>query len=251
MIHLDSRIGSKHLLAPLQALGLPAETTTLEYGDIAFGGLGASGECAVGIEVKRLDDLVGSLSTKRFQVHQLPGLLAAYQWPILLVEGQYRESSDGLIEKGVQFGHRLNWLRHRSSMTYARLEGTLTTLMFACGFRIIKTRDTEETVAEVARLYRWWQKPWDAHQSHHVGSKGGPVLEGQLLRDPWFNRDRYFVEAVAYQVPGLGPKRAVAAAKHFRSVRRMAWAPEKEWTKVPGVGKVLAAQARAAFIKEL
>lgn len=251
MIHLDSRIGSVHLLDPLLALGLPAEETTLDFADIAFKGNGPSAECAVGIELKRVDDLIGSLSTQRFQVHQLPGLLKSYQWPILLVEGEYREAADGLLEKGVQFGGRTNWLRHRSSMTYARLEGTLTTLMFACGFRIIKTRNTEETVAEIARLYRWWQKPWDAHQSHHVGSKGGPVIEGQMLRDPWFNRDRYFVEAVAYQVPGLGPKRAIAAAKHFRSVRKMAWAPEKEWAKIPGVGKVLAAQARAAFIKEL
>jgi len=250
VIHLDSRVGSKHLRRPLTNMGLPAELTTLEFGDIAFEGNGASGPVPVGIELKRLDDLIGSLSTKRFQVHQLPGMLKTYQWPILIIEGQYRESAEGLIEKGVTFGSRLNWMRHRSLMTYQRLEGTLLTLTFCTGFRILKTLDTQDTARTVARLYRWWQKDWACHQSHKVGSKGGPAQEGAILRDPWFNRDQYFVESVAFQVPGLGTKRATAAARHFGSARRMSWASPAEWEKVPGVGKVLAKSAYEAFLRD-
>jgi len=250
VILLDSRVGSKHLLRPLLAMGLPTGLTGLDFGDIAFDGKGPECSVAVGIELKRLDDLIGSLSTKRFQVHQLPGMLKTYQWPILIIEGQYRESSDGLIEKGVTFGSRLNWMRHRSTMTYQRLEGTLLTLTFATGFRILKTLDTQDTARTVARLYRWWQKDWACHQSHKVGSKGGPAQEGAILRDPWFNRDQYFVESVAFQVPGLGTKRATAAARHFGSARRMSWASPAEWEKVPGVGKVLAKSAYEAFLRD-
>lgn len=251
MIHLDSRVGSKHLLRPLTAMGLPAGLTGLDFGDIAFDGKGPDGSVPVGIELKRLDDLIGSLTTKRFQTHQLPGMLKTYKWPILIIEGQYRETHEGLIEKGVTFGSRLNWMRHRSTMTYQRLEGTLLTLTFCTGFRVIKTLDTQDTARTVARLYRWWQKDWTCHQSHKVGSKGGPAQEGAMLRDPWFNRDQYFVESVAFQVPGLGAKRASAAAHYFGSARRMAWASPKTWEKVPGVGKVLAKSAHEAFLRVL
>ena len=251
MIHVDPRIGSAHLLPLLEARGLPTQLTRMDFADVAFNGHGPGSDVAVGIELKKLDDLIGSLTTKRFQAHQLPGMLRTYQWPLLIIEGEYRESLDGLIERGVQYGSRLNWLRHRSLMTYQRLEGTLYTLTFATGFRIIKTRSESHTVAEIARLYRWWQKPWADHKSHKVGAKATPVSMAGATLDPWFNRDRYFAESVALQVPGLGEKRARAAAKHFRSVRRMAWAGTQAWTAVDGVGPVLAKKAHEVFGKEM
>lgn len=250
MIHVDRRVGSAHLLAPLEARGLPVEETDLDFGDVAFNGSGPSGDVAIGIELKKLDDLIGSLTTKRFQAHQLPGMLKAYQFPILIVEGQYREAADGLIERGVSFGPRLNWLRHRTYMTYNQLEGMLYTLTFHTPFRIIKTRDTPHTVSEVARLYRRFQRPWASHDSHQAVLKAVPHATAEL-RDPWFNRDRFFPEAVALQVPGLGNKRALAAAKHFRSARRMAWASPKAWESVEGVGAILARKAYETFRKEM
>lgn len=250
MIHIDTRIGSRHLVAPLELRGLPVTQDTMEFGDIAFGGHDADGDTSVGIELKKLDDLINSLTTKRFQAHQLPGMLRTYPWPILIIEGLYRESSDGLIEKGVLFGPRLNWMRHRSSMTYQRLEGTLYTLTFATGVSVLKTRDHDHTVAEIARLYHWWSKPWEAHQSHKVSQKSAPALNQKAILDPWFNRDRYFPELVAMQIPSLGTKRAIAAARHFRSARRMTWASTKAWEEVPGVGKVLAQRAAEICRKE-
>lgn len=249
MIHIDDRKGSKHLVPLLEARGLPTDLTRMEFGDVAFNGSGPTGETSVGIELKKLDDLIQSLTTKRFQAHQLPGMLGLYEFPILIVEGMYRESEDGLIERGCQFGPRLNWMRHRSFLTFNQLEGMLFTLAFQTPVRVIKTRDTDHTVMEIARLYRWWQKPWTSHDSHKAVVKATPV--SQELRDPWFNRDRYFPECVALQVPGLGNKRALAAARHFRSVARMALAGPKSWRKVDGVGPKLAARAHEIFRKEI
>ena len=219
VILVDDRVGSKHLTRPLRLMGLPTTVTRLEFGDAAFSGHGPAGPVAVGIELKTLDDLIGSLTSKRFQAHQLPGMLQSYQWPCLIVQGEYREAADGLIEKGVQYGHRMNWFRHPSPMTYQRLEGTLLTLTFATGFRVFNTRDEISTARLVAHLYRWWSKPWSGHQSHKVMAQAEGT--GAVLTDPWFNRARHFSELVALQVPGLGQKRATAAARHFGSVRAM------------------------------
>lgn len=259
MIHIDNRVGSRHLHPLLVARGLPCTLERMEYADIAFSGNGPTGLSSIGVELKRVDDLVGSLSTRRFQAHQLPGLLRNYEWPILIVEGEYRESGDGLIEKGTQFGSRMNWFRQRSSMTYQRLESTLMTLTFAAGFRVFKTRDQDHTAAEITRLYHWWQKPWEDHQSHKVGAKANPT-EGQSLVDPWFQRDRYFTEAVALQVPGLGVKRALAVARYFRSVRYMSWSSAATWAniqyknkkgKIVKIGPVLGKQAHEIFKREM
>ncbi len=250
MIHIDDRKGSQHLAPLLEARGLPVDLARMEFGDAAFNGSGPGGEASIGIELKKLDDLIGSLVTKRFQAHQLPGMLGLYRFPILIVEGMYREAPDGLIERGVRYGSRLNWMRHRSFLTYNQLEGMLYTLMFHTPFEIIKTHDTDHTVAEVARLYRRFQRPWTSHDSHKAIIKAVPVVASSELRDPWFNRDRYFPEGVALQVPGLGNKRAVAASRYFRSVARMAIAGPKTWRNVDGVGPKLAARASEIFKRE-
>lgn len=249
MILIDDRAGSGHLHSPISARGIPATLTRLDFADVAFDGSGPQGSCAVGIELKRLDDLINSFQTRRFQAHQLPGMLQNYQRSILLVEGIYREAADGLIERGMLFGTRMNWLPHRSRMTYQRLEAGLHTLQFCAGVTVLKTRDTEHTIAEILRLYHWWQKPWGKHDSHKSAEKLLQVAGSQLL-DPWFNRRRTPVEEVAMRVPGLGVKRVGDVARAFRSVRRMAWANEAAWRGVAGIGPKLAQKAVAYFKEE-
>ena len=88
MIWVDSRIGSKDLAAPLTRLGLPAELTTLPFGDIAFEGQGDDrGPLTVGIEFKVLTDLVQSLRSGRLVGHQVPGLRQTWR-PCLASESR-------------------------------------------------------------------------------------------------------------------------------------------------------------------
>src|ERR1035437_1169131 len=66
MILIDKRIGSADLLAPLQAAGFDAQLVELAFGDLAFEGKGPNGTTLnVGVELKRLGDLVSSLRTGR------------------------------------------------------------------------------------------------------------------------------------------------------------------------------------------
>lgn len=45
---------------------------------------------------------------------------------------------------------------------------------------------------------------------------------------------------IASQFTGVREKRAVAAARHFPTIRQMMCASPDQWAKVPGIGKVLA-----------
>lgn len=68
------------------------------------------------------------------------------------------------------------------------------------------------------------------------GSGSGPAEPNTLWR-------------MAAQLPGVD-RRAQAVAGHFRTVRDMANATEKEWEEVPGIGKKTAEAAVRAITEE-
>src|SRR3954469_1333034 len=95
---IDRRIGSKDLLKPIIATGLDAEITELAFADVAFTGQGTNGVSVdIGIELKNLNDLVGSLRSGRLAGHQLPGLRSAYEFSWLIVEGLWRTNDAGMV----------------------------------------------------------------------------------------------------------------------------------------------------------
>jgi len=72
---IDKRDGSDYLCEPLKQLGL-RRISTSPFADLAFTGRGNDdAPIEVGIEFKKLDDLVTSLRSGRLQGHQLPGML--------------------------------------------------------------------------------------------------------------------------------------------------------------------------------
>src|SRR5574341_1238250 len=97
MILLDDRAGSKDL-APFMPKSVPFTLTRLEYGDVAFSGRGPSGVCTVGVEIKKIPDLVDCIYSGRFAGHQLPGMLDTYDYCYLLVEGATRAGKLGTLE---------------------------------------------------------------------------------------------------------------------------------------------------------
>ena len=73
MILIDPREGSKDLL-PLMPLGL-AHLSALPYTDACWNGLGPGGAAViVGVERKRVGDMLACLKDGRFVGHQLPGM---------------------------------------------------------------------------------------------------------------------------------------------------------------------------------
>lgn len=231
-IYIDKRVGSNELVVPLQARGVPVELTHLQYGDCCFIGHGPESQVVVGIERKRITDLLQSLTTGRLSGHQLPGLCESYQYRWLLVEGVYRETKEGLIEvprKGAWETIRLQ---------YAAVENYLITLTLRGGLHVHRTYSITESAAWLDALHKWWtRKEWHEHRSHlalHQAADYAVFFRPTL------------VQRVAAQLPGIDEKAKDIAVK-FKSVADMVAAEEPEWRSIPGIGKVTAARIHKAL----
>lgn len=230
-VYLDRRTGSAELYTPLQARSVPVQLTTLDYGDAAFVGRGPGGDVMVGIERKRIRDLLGSLTSGRLSGHQLPGLNQQYAYRWLLVEGPYRESArGGLIEVPGAPGKPWETIRFR----YAALESYLLTLSLRGGVRLARTYSIEESCGWLDALWRWWTaKAFADHRSHLALHDAAGAGDHALFHRPTL------VQRVAAQLPGID-ERAVIVAQRFSTVLELACAGESEWTAIPGIGKTTA-----------
>ena len=231
---VDRRTGSKDLYAPLlQSRIRPLELGDLTYGDIHIQGQGPEG-CPwnIGIEHKKIPDLVQSIDTGRLVGHQLPGMLDSYQESWLLVEGDWRPGRHG--EVLVPGKHGFTSLRTGASGAFlaSALQGFLLTCQIRLGIRVWHTTTQEMTVAFLLALNRWWtEKEYEAHRSHLAFDQSSAFT---LISKPSLLR------RVAKELPGVGWERSGAVAKHFDSVVAMATAPEVEWRSIQGIGPTLA-----------
>lgn len=173
MLLVDERIGSKDLAEPLRAMGLPVETTTLAFSDVCFNGRGDNDvPVFIGIELKKLPDLVSSLRTGRLSGHQTPGLVGkdgAFIRAWLLIEGHWRTNSSGIVtvEKFNPRKRRTEWVPLHGNMTTAEMEKRVHTLELMCGLHTRYTNTRNDTLHFIANLYRWWSdESMDRHTSH-------------------------------------------------------------------------------------
>jgi ERCC4-type nuclease len=204
---------------------VPAELTTLRFGDVAIVGHGPDGPITIGVERKRITDLWGSLTSGRLAGHQLTGLIDEYRYRWLLVEGPYREREDGLIE--VPQG-RGEW--RRLSVLALDLEAWLLTLQLRGGLALWRTWDVHETVRFIAALHQWWTKPWDEHAGHlalHTPPDSAILTRPKLI------------VRVAAELPGIGYKKAHRVSRKFQTVQEMANAEEGTWQEIDGIGPTI------------
>jgi ERCC4-type nuclease len=152
-------------------MGLDVESTTLDYADIAFTGRGDDDALvAIGIELKKLPDLMSSLRTGRLSGHQLLGLTGpdkVYDFGWLLVEGEWKPDGKGNVLVP----------RHRSGFKWSPLPGMpvsemekrLTTLDLLGGLRVRHSSSRACTLHFIANLYHWFNdKSMDRHSTHLV-----------------------------------------------------------------------------------
>lgn len=230
MIILDSRVGSKDLInyMPKNA----AKLGHLEYGDASFLGNGPNDEpIPVGIELKRLLDLLNSMVTGRLSGHQLPGMQACYRVRYLIVEGIWRPNpQSGLLE----YPRGKKWLPVAlGTRTFmARdLEAFLNTQDIIGGMHIRTTGSPRQTAQVILALYHWWcDKTWDEHRSHLAFDESGSLGTAQLVKPTLRKR-------MAKELPGIGVMKSGAVEAHFENVVEMVNAPAEEWEKIPGIGK--------------
>lgn len=238
MISIDDRVGSREL-HPHIPRPTPTTLTRLQYADVCWLGEGDGGQpVSVGVERKRIGDLVNSIDSGRLSGGQLHGLLCAYDYVYVLVEGLWRPSP----ETGVlQVSRKRGWqdLEYGNQRWMARrIHNYLATLELVCGVRVWRTATIEESGRWLGDCYHWWQKAWVEHRAHL-----------QWHTPHWYSQPRgclvrlqkpSLVERVAREITGMGQRRAEALGRKYGSVLELVMAGEGELREVEGVGKKLA-----------
>lgn len=226
MLLVDPRAGSADYAPRLRDLGATVELVQMDAGDVAFYGSGH----AVGIELKKLGDLLNCITTGRFSGHQLPGLARDYTEAWLVVEGLWRPAADGVLETWQRGGWMPVKIGKRRWM-WRELDAFLNTIEIKGGVRVKRTTSEDETARVVYGLYQWWQTA-DSHRSHLALNRAG--------RDQAIFIKPTFARRVAAELPGVGFERSAAVAEAFPTVRAMIEADEQAWMRVDGIGKKLA-----------
>lgn len=230
---VDPREGSKEMLVPLsEDLRLPAMSMMMDFGDVAWLGYGPRGESMIGVEYKKLRDALNSMRTGRFAGHQLPGLIQTYEWAYLLIEGVWREEpGTGILQEYARGGWR-DVLVGQSRFKADELENWLTSMETKYGLRVRRADNFAQSCYTVARLYRWWQKPWEKHVSGKVIYQP-PAPTVLTTKVP-------LVQRMANCLDGVGWERSAAVAARFPTPVDMIATTEADWEMIPGIGKVLA-----------
>lgn len=261
MILIDESVGSRDLIAcpPLNdpslacLANLSISTDTKSSVDVSFCGNGPNGKLSVGIEFKKLPDLLSSIYSGRLQSTQLVSMAKEYQICWLLYCGEYRCGDSGNLE--TPFTNKYTGKRSWSPVTfignkplpYGYLESSLLSYS-CCGVQSKHVMDISQAAHWIACLYRWWSKPWDKHKSMRTFDKSTDGKSPALM--PGMDSATKQKIEQARMLPGMGFERALAAANHFKSVREMMNASVDEWLKIPGVGKVIAKSAVEAITRE-
>lgn len=229
-MRIDPRAGSGPLYPLLVHRGVKgAELGQLAYGDVEIVGNGPDGlPILVGVEYKKLPDLIQCMETGRLTGHQLPGMTETYDVIWLLVEGIWRENlSTGLIE--VPEGRSWRSLRTGRGITSSALEGYLMTLQQKLGIKVMRTGVVSQTVDWLYQLNRWWTgKEWEDHRAHLTFDNSAAIAH--LTRPSLIRR-------MAKELPGVGYDRSGHVAAHFTSPVAMVLADEREWASIKGIGK--------------
>lgn len=237
MIYVDDRVGSCELLPTLQThRTLPdCKLKRLLAADLCFSGNGESGPCMVGIERKRVRDMLNSIRTGRFSGEQLPKLLDLYEYVYLLVEGEWRVNwVTGHLETPWGGGWspvRLN--KTGDHFTGLELRSFLNTIAVMTPVKVIYSYDDRDTVDQVVGLHRYFSKAWDKHHGHiALHTTPQQMLLGKAST----------VRRVAATLNGVGWEKSGVVAERFVSVEAMVGATVKDWMKLPGFGKKLASR---------
>lgn len=223
--------GSKELIEPLKRLGLPVEAVThqvLPFGDLAFMGRGEGGSpLYVGIELKKVQELVQSLISKRFQGHQLIGLTQDFDRRYLLIEGDFHHDDKGraVVFRGVGRPRPL-----QGAPSAVTLEQEILNIQTRGGCWIRHTTTRRDTLRFIVACYRYWtDKDLDEHKSHLAVY--APDLDKGLFTPP-----SDFRKALTVMLPGIGISVSGAVERHVGTERplreqllRVLGMKESEW----------------------
>lgn len=210
----------------------------LKSGDFYFSGEGPTGSCLIGVERKRIKDMLSSIRLGRLS-EQLVDLVKHYEYPFLILEGTFRTNwLSGELED--RYGRDYSPVYvGKSTFLGLELESALSSIMATLPVRYIRTRTERETVEWLVSLNHAFQSPWDKqlakvtaiHQPQEYASVGKAST----------------VRRFAYSFSGLGWDRSGVIDQNYSTVWDVVSTnpecscirPAKDYQKLPGFGKVL------------
>lgn len=240
-------IDSRELQSLIQRQGVSCDRSSLDFADACFEGQGPDGLVLVGIERKRLSDILKCIDDGRLAGHQLVGMRPMYRFRFLLIEGVWRPSKDGLLlEEHVKQDGRVYWgpERPQGRVMYHKLRRYLFSVAMS-GVIVIYTRDITHTAYDIVELYHWFQKRWRDHKSMLEMHRGYAWQyqtrhTDELMMIPTMERKPPLVRRWAAELNGIGVKLSEDAQRVFKTPRELADADESDWMNVPGVGMKMA-----------
>jgi ERCC4-type nuclease len=235
MILIDDRVGSKELYPHIPS-AIPHQLTRLDFGDACWMGNGPNGVNTqwIGVERKRLSDMLSSMRSGRLANHQLPGMAAAYHHSYVVVEGIWRDGDNGLIE--VYKGRGRGWeplALGSERFTVSSMDNFANTLTCMLNATVVYTRSLERTGRWMCNIYRWWtSKKWEQHRSCR-GKVCHPLPVVGCGKAP-------LVARMVMEMRGVGVDRAMKIAKVFPTMADLCVASVDQIMTVPGVGRTTA-----------
>ncbi len=241
MLFVDPRLGSYELVKPLRAAGLDVDDSVQLDCDIYFTGRGeGSTPITIGVEHKKIGDLINSLNTERLQGLQMPRMLSTYDRNWLVIEGEWQHDREGRVTTWKKRGMRGVV---RGAPPAIELEKRLLTLETRGGFRVRHCLSRRDTVRFITALYRFWtDRALDEHKSHLA--LHAPDLDRRLLAPFSTKRE------IAARLPSIGYERSGEVDRYFRSIKKMINAPAEEWLKIASIGKGIAQKVVAEIERE-
>ncbi len=230
MLLVDNRDGSSDLVEPLRQRGLPVRDMRLPYGDLAWVGKGAKGiSLSIGVEFKKLAELVASLRSERLQGYQMIGMRDDFDISYILVEGRIQYDHQGTLlhrvkDKSEPLGWKLVPMPGRMGVN--ELFQRLNVLHLCGGLTPILSPCREDTLQIVSALYRTWtDKALDEHRSHIAAYNAPPLIP---ISDWRFTLKTF---------PKIGMRASKAVAEHFgNNLARATNATVEEWAAIEVIG---------------
>lgn len=237
MIAVAHEKSSLELLPQIVKLGVKAYKDYLPFGDFCFEGSGPEGVCLVGIERKKLGDMLNCIEDGRYSGHQQPGMMKMYRFRVLIIEGIWKPDESGILMQAIRDG----WAPVKPTgykVMYHKLFRYLLSAQFIGGAAVVRSGSPYETAFQIVECYHYFQKAWDKHTSmqqfHH------PALPQFTEPSP--------LRRMAATITGIGIKYSAEADRIFKgSIPAMINATEVDWMKIPGIGVKTARQ----IVKEI
>lgn len=238
---IDDRVGSVELAPMLEQLAgkdYPVSVTRMDAGDFAIYsqyGSATDGPVQVGIERKRIRDLITSMHTGRLSGSQFPAMLQTYAFCYLIVEGNYRRNFNTTrIEIP---GRDRTW--KPLNCDYRAIDGYLNTLRLKTPIQVIKTGYPQETAMELHLLHSWFtSKRFSRHESHirfpHTIHSPGARMD--------LSRPSYF-RLMVKELPHIGWERSRQAEVVFDGdLAAAVGGTVEDWAMIDGITEARAVE---------